>query len=229
MITFFSFLVIYSIVISLYMNRRKNPKNLALCIDKKALQIKNCKTQLFHSGPYMHGPICILPNLYLGAHCNAVNKDHLARHSITHIINVASEVHIAPGLFEYHHLHWTHYQRNLAQVEFIKAIKIIEDALQRNQVVLVHCQQGVERSAALVLAYLIYLSRKSMAPECAVTTKNWSLDHALRYVQEKVPDIHPNMELLYQLREFERSLTIKPPNSHRQYLYRSHSESTLYH
>lgn len=146
------------------MNRRKNSKNLALCIDKKALQIKHCKTQLFHSGPYMHGPICILPNLYLGAHCNAVNKDHLARHSITHIINVASEVHIAPGLFEYHHLHWTHYQRNLAQVEFIKAIKIIEDALQRNQVVLIHCQQGVERSATLVLAYLIYLSRKSMAP-----------------------------------------------------------------
>ncbi|KAI8879307.1 DSPc-domain-containing protein, partial [Backusella circina FSU 941] len=140
---------------------------------------------------YQYGPACILPNLYLGASYNAENTQQLHRLDVTSIINVASEINLPPASnkLEYHHIRWTHNQHNL---DFNRVIQIIYTAHSKNQVVLVHCQQGIERSATLVLAYLIYLSRQ-----------NWSLDHAISYVQKRAPAIRPNMNQLYQLREYE--------------------------
>lgn len=191
------------------MCNRKNLKKLALNISVTNHQTpKNNQISLSKDGDtkennrhntnnvYGQGPACILPNLYLGAHYNADNKEQLEQYGINCIMNVASEIVNTEPLehIQYHHIQWTHIQNNLACSEFEKAIKIILSAHEQKQIVLIHCQQGIERSAALVLAFLLY------------TTRTWTLDRALVFVKEKAPAIRPNMELLYQLREYEQSL-----------------------
>lgn len=179
------------------MDSRKNLKKLKLTVvDQKTKcngdtnnMIDNTCMQL-----YQKGPACILPNLYLGAFHNAQDIQQLKTHGINCIINVASEIKYTIPIpsINYHHIHWTHTQTNLASVEFDNAIKIIMDAHTQNQTVLIHCQQGIERSAALVLAFLLF-------------TNGWTLDTALSFVKQKAPGIRPNMELLYQLREYEQT------------------------
>lgn len=157
---------------------------------------------------YKQGPACILPNLYLGAYYNAVNKERLQQFGINCIINVASEVTNTSEPIEgihYHHIQWTHFQNNLARFEFDKAIKLILAAHEKNQIVFIHCQQGIERSAALVLAFLLYTTRGKQSWSNTEQKEAWSLDRAFNYVREKAPHIRPNMELLYQLREYEQS------------------------
>ncbi|KAI8047558.1 protein-tyrosine phosphatase-like protein [Gilbertella persicaria] len=179
------------------MNNKRNPKKLALNISKKQGSFTRHKTD-----DYQTGPACILPNLYLGAYHNALDTAQLERHRINCIINVACEITIKtiPHHITYHHFAWTHSQQDLAKSEFTRAISLIYQAHSQHQTVLIHCQQGIERSAALVVAFLIHLSSSARV---------WSLDDTLRFVKTKAPGIRPNMELIYQLREYERSLTVK--------------------
>jgi hypothetical protein len=218
---------------------KKNPKKLALNLSIKSpaatatttnVVIQSSSQEECHNMQeyksesllYRQGPACILPNLYLGAHYNASNTAQLAQFNIRCIINVASEITLItiPNNIEYHHLRWTHNQNNLARVEFAQAISKIEYAHSKQQNVLIHCQQGIERSAALVIAYLLSTSRqcgritKTAGGSCgnnSLAGQNWSLDRALKYVQEKASGIRPNMEILYQLREYEK-LIIPPPS-----------------
>lgn len=181
---------------------------------------KDVDMQQSTSNIYQQGPACILPNLYLGACYNALNATQLTRHGITCIINVASEIKINVPLphIEYHHIKWTHSQLNLAASEFDQAIETIRIAHDHNQNVLIHCQQGIERSAALILAFLMKSTRymkkidaKMNDTFSTLAGQNWSLDRALNFVKEKAPSIRPNMELLYQLREYEQSIPNQQP------------------
>ncbi|KAI8368747.1 protein-tyrosine phosphatase-like protein [Blakeslea trispora] len=173
---------------------KRNLKKLALNLPKKSIKHQ---PETVHN--YQSGPAHILPNLYLGAYHNATNTTQLDCFRINCVINVASEISlILPPHITYHHLKWTHCQRNLAQSEFAHAIHLIHQAHQQQKTVLVHCQQGIERSAALIIAFLIHASKTKEA--------TWTLDHTVAFVKSKAPGIHPNMELLYQLREYEKSL-----------------------
>lgn len=216
---------------------KKNPKKLALNLFlKKSSPLTTTETNAAAVQPsisdmqyknesllYRQGPACILPNLYLGAHYNASNAQQLAQFNIRCIINVASEISISslPNTIVYHHLHWTHRQNNLARVEFAQAISKIEYAHSQQQNILIHCQQGIERSAALVIAYLLFSSRQAVkitsrsdnTSSSHLAGQNWTLDCALKYVQERAPGIRPNMELLYQLREYEKLINPTPHNT----------------
>lgn len=59
--------------------------------------------------------------------------------------------------------------------------------------VLVHCRQGVSRSASVVLAYLM-------------KTKHLSYDEAFAFVKARRPRVSPNSSFSKQLRQFERRL-----------------------
>ena len=112
-----------------------------------------------HLSHYEHGPAQILPNLFLGACHTAESRDMLERHGISCILNVAREVHSDTAslhVSSYHHLKWTHTQNNLGRREFLRAIRILETAHRDSMNVLIHCQSGVERSASLVIAYILY-------------------------------------------------------------------------
>jgi hypothetical protein len=60
--------------------------------------------------------------------------------------------------------------------------------------VLVHCQQGVSRSCAVVTAYLMAQNGRSVV-------------EALEYVQKRRPQAQPNIGFMAQLQDFYDSLT----------------------
>lgn len=62
--------------------------------------------------------------------------------------------------------------------------------------VLVHCKMGVSRSAATVIAY-------------AMKQYGWSLEQALRHVQELRPIVRPNPGFLRQLQTYQGILTAR--------------------
>ncbi|KAF7730405.1 Dual specificity protein phosphatase 4 [Apophysomyces ossiformis] len=195
--------------------RQKNHKNLSL--DLLRLQqdssqpsqrsLEGTKPSLA-DGHYKHGPVQILPSLFLGAFHNALQPDVISCCNISCILNVASEIEppiLMTGI-QYHHLRWTHAQ-DLSR-EFSHAIRVLESVLSTGAKVLVHCQCGIERSAALVIAYILYLSRRPrnvQVPENPIS-KSMSLEEAYEFVRDRAPGIRPNMELMYQLGEFEQTL-----------------------
>ncbi|KAI0930983.1 hypothetical protein AcV7_005016 [Taiwanofungus camphoratus] len=82
------------------------------------------------------------------------------------------------------------------------AVRWIDDRLHRGVNVLVHCQQGVSRSAAIVIAYLIF-------------TQNMSYDSAFDLVRRKRACVKPNSGFVRALQEWEKQVirptTDRPP------------------
>lgn len=68
------------------------------------------------------------------------------------------------------------------------AFAFIDDALVRGTEVLVHCRMGVNRSAAVIVAFLVL--KRGMDAESAV-----------RLVQDSAPDARPFEPFLHQIRE----------------------------
>jgi len=93
----------------------------------------------------------------------------------------------------YYHQCWNHNQRN-TQEKLLDAFNIIDSTrLEDQHSILVSCQQGVSRSATLVIAYVM-------------KTKQWGLMKSYNFVKEKCPWIAPNITLMNELSEFEQHL-----------------------
>jgi protein-tyrosine phosphatase len=75
-------------------------------------------------------------------------------------------------------------------------ITFIEEALESGQGVLVFCTDGVSRSAAIVIAYLMYSKRKTYS-------------EAYSFVKLKRSVAKPNFGLVKQLMMFEETLKLK--------------------
>ncbi|KAF9274814.1 Dual specificity protein phosphatase 10 [Mortierella alpina] len=180
------------------------------------------------ASPYTSEPVCVLPHLYLGAEHNALDVNMLSRLGITSVLNVAVEIATAASeesrslepssgtrgtttttigdskivytsqgtIIHYKNLSWTHHQKNLKD-EFPMAFKFIEETRSLGGKVLVHCQLGVSRSASLVIAYVM-------------KTRKLGLSDAYEFVKTRSGVISPNMSLMYQLAEFEKTLKDKP-------------------
>ncbi|KAF9138843.1 hypothetical protein BGX30_008671 [Mortierella sp. GBA39] len=167
------------------------------------------------ASPYISEPVCVLPNLYLGAEHNATNVKVLKRLGITFVLNVAIEIaqqegstatttiqldtsaaeEATRGSIEFKSLAWTHHQKDLLR-EFPTAFAMIDEAMAASNgqgKTLVHCQLGVSRSASLVIAYVM-------------RARGMGLTEAYDYVKQRSGVISPNMSLMYQLAEFEKGL-----------------------
>ncbi|KAF8936115.1 hypothetical protein BGZ47_009643 [Haplosporangium gracile] len=167
------------------------------------------------ASPYISEPVCVLPNLYLGAEHNATNVRVLKRLGITFVLNVASEIakqegstvttttqldtsaaeEATRGSIEFKSLAWTHHQKDLLR-DFPTAFAMIDEALAASNgqgKALVHCQLGVSRSASLVIAYVM-------------RARGMGLTEAYDFVKQRSAVISPNMSLMYQLAEFEKGL-----------------------
>ncbi|EKM55098.1 uncharacterized protein PHACADRAFT_255472 [Phanerochaete carnosa HHB-10118-sp] len=82
-----------------------------------------------------------------------------------------------------------------------RATAFITDALQDTRArVLVHCVQGVSRSASVVCAYLI-------------KAYGWTPAQAVQFVKSKRPCTDPNPGFVSQLGEYYESLRASPPSS----------------
>lgn len=98
------------------------------------------------------------------------------------------------GKLRYKKFPWGHNQENL-QDYFHSAFSFIDEGRDQNYGVLVHCQLGVSRSASMMLAYVM-------------RTLRLPLHEAYAYVKSKSSVISPNMSLIYQLVEFEKTLNL---------------------
>ncbi|KAB5594324.1 hypothetical protein CTheo_2254 [Ceratobasidium theobromae] len=108
----------------------------------------------------------------------------------------------------YIHLPWSHGQSDLVKVGFPTAMSFVDHAQRKGQGVLIHCQCGVSRSATLMIALVM---RASMPREGAgvpedLTSIQGGMHNAYAYVKDKSKWIGPNMSLIYQLLEYERSI-----------------------
>lgn len=137
------------------------------------------------------GPIKVLPGLYLGNERHASDRDQLDELGIGAVLNVAVEVAGWPELSASHlSLGWTHNQRNIVCC-FDQAFAFIDSG--RASSVLVHCQEGVSRSASLVIAYLM-------------KTFGLSATRAYAFLKSRSPAISPNIHLFSQLVRYETEL-----------------------
>jgi len=132
--------------------------------------------------------------LYLGSISAVLDPSILREHDIHHLVQVLD----APWLPESEQDGYECYRLDILDLEsqdlkphLEDAVEDIDSALGRGRNVLVHCQQGVSRSAAIVIAYLI---RK----------RGMSFDSALAFVRQRRPCIKPNSGFVRCLREWER-------------------------
>ncbi|CAG8486423.1 24512_t:CDS:2 [Cetraspora pellucida] len=119
----------------------------------------------------------IIPGLYLGrlnSLIAASDQSWLKEHKITHILTVADSISPSfPGLFKYKVISIRdHPSQNISR-HFEEMFEFIQSVLdQEGGKILVHCHQGVSRSASVVIAYIM-------------RSQQVSLDHALKLVKER--------------------------------------------
>nr|KAF6467982.1 slingshot protein phosphatase 3 [Rousettus aegyptiacus] len=101
-----------------------------------------------------------------------------------------------PERFTYHNVRlWDEESAQLLP-HWKETHRFIEAARAQGTRVLVHCKMGVSRSAATVVAY-------------AMKQYGWSLEQALRHVQELRPIARPNPGFLRQLQTYQGILTAR--------------------
>lgn len=161
--------------------------NLFYCVDCY-LKKKNEKYEAdlnYHTKLDFHE---IIPNkLYLGNNESAKNLDLLKNNQITSILICGyflSE--FFPGQFIYKTLEIQDNEYEIIINSLIKGIEFIE----KNKTILVHCREGISRSSAIVIGYIMYKEKKSY-------------NEAENFVRTKKSDINPNENFVNQLKEFE--------------------------
>eukprot|EP00308_Calcidiscus_leptoporus_P008477 CAMPEP_0119363778 /NCGR_PEP_ID=MMETSP1334-20130426/10709_1 /TAXON_ID=127549 /ORGANISM="Calcidiscus leptoporus, Strain RCC1130" /LENGTH=782 /DNA_ID=CAMNT_0007379321 /DNA_START=112 /DNA_END=2461 /DNA_ORIENTATION=- len=143
----------------------------------------------------------VVPGLYVGANAAAREVTLLHQAGVTHVINCAagSCADHHPQSFKYMRLYLKDSMREDIAAAFYDALEYIHTAIQNNGVVFVHCQQGVSRSAAIVLAYLMWVKRASY-------------EAALDLVRAERPTVNPNIGFACALLAWGE-LLIAPPNA----------------
>jgi len=131
--------------------------------------------------------------LYLGSLSATMEKSTLHEKNITHLVQVLD----VPWLplsekdgFECYRIDIIDVPSADLKCHLEGACKDIEKALRGGQNVLVHCQQGISRSAAIVIAYLIKYH-------------GMTYDSAHALVRNKRPCIKPNSGFVEALRAWE--------------------------
>ena len=143
----------------------------------------------------------VYPDILVGEASIAKNKDRLGRIGVTHVLNTAEgrtgfHVQTGPAFYgdqlEYFGIEATDADNFSLRPLFDQCSDFIEAALAKQGKILVHCRQGVSRSATIVLAFL--MARRGMP-----------LKEALKTVHDE-RNVCPNDGFLNQLIEYEAEL-----------------------
>lgn len=151
--------------------------------------------------PYCNGPVQILPGLYLGSWKTATDINTLEELGIVCVLNVAKEIDDTtcnqssqvniqePKKIDHFKFNWTHDQDLVPSID--SAIEVISKCQAQGKPLLVHCLQGLSRSAALTIGYVM----KTQKVHC---------QQAYEFVKSKAPSISPNVGLISHLVELEK-------------------------
>jgi len=106
----------------------------------------------------------VVPNeVFISSYQVASNLESLQRHQITHIVNTAADV--CDSCFPEHFKYTTYYLKDTNNEDisllFYRTFEWMQSALEGGGRVLVHCREGVSRSATMIIAYLMWRFRLS--------------------------------------------------------------------
>jgi len=136
----------------------------------------------------------VYPNVYVGDVYSAHNANELKRLKITHVVNVACGVSSAyPKDFAYLHVPLLDCASENIQEHFHKTSAFIHEAVSSGGRVLIHCLQGVSRSATIAAAFVI--KELSTTPQ-----------EAVKFIKQRRPSIKPNSGFMNQLESYRQTL-----------------------
>ena len=131
----------------------------------------------------------IVPYVYLGSE-KAMKPSLLAKYNIQNVLNVTPKADDdIPGILNKQISVYDDIHQDLLSY-FNISNHFIDDAVNRNQNVLIRCKAGISRSATFVAAYLMW-KRKISAID------------ALKIISEKRSIISPNPSFLKQLEKYQ--------------------------
>ena len=143
----------------------------------------------------------IIPNqLFLGNQHHAESPEVMEHLGITHIVNATKTVHNKfPDKIQYCRIVVEDSDKEMICYHFNIAFRFMDYALLENEDrsqhrVLVHCAQGVSRSATIVIMYLM-------------KKFDWSFEEAYEYAKRHRNEVQPNDGFQEQLREFADART----------------------
>ncbi len=118
----------------------------------------------------------ITPNIWLGDFRGALNRKFIEDNKITYIINAMEEdpkYHYMPDIPYVHLPYRQKHLNNYLGNHFLNiGANILNELINNNQVVYVHCKKGHHRSASVIAAYLIKF-------------KNINNENALSFIKDK--------------------------------------------
>jgi len=136
----------------------------------------------------------ILPYLYLGNQENAHEKDMLQALGIKRILNVADDAECKwQNDFKYLHLKLDDVENQSIRPFFQQAFGFIDEARNLQEPVLVHCVQGISRSASFIIAYVMQKEK-------------WTLKKTMDHAKAARSIVNPNRGFQAQLCEYEKEL-----------------------
>lgn len=136
----------------------------------------------------------VIDGLFITNADGAAEKERLKEAGITHIINAAtSMVNPFPDDFKYLKKEFPDTPDAPLLEVLDETVEFIHQALTTGGKVLVHCSQGISRSASIVIGYLIYAQKLPYAQAFMITATarpiiqpNYGFEQQLIKYQEKV-------------------------------------------
>jgi len=136
---------------------------------------------------------CLASQLYLSDFYNSCDDDaHLRQRNITKMLNMCAHVMRRDG-YDILQIPISNYGETGLRSCLDKCFNFIEEARKNAKNILVHCHAGVNRSATVVVAYLM-------------ASQKWDLKTAYSYVKERRKIIELDPKYFQQLLEFETEL-----------------------
>jgi protein-tyrosine phosphatase len=133
------------------------------------------------------------PPLYIGSLVD-VNSDFVERENVSLVVSALSSELTRERekveACEYHRIVIDDVGSAMIASHLPALFKLLDEARSRNKTILVHCKEGVSRSATLVAAYLAYL-----------TDWDEDLSNILLYIQQRRRIMNPNAGFRGQLKD----------------------------
>jgi len=146
------------------------------------------------------------PQIYLGGDVVAQNLAQLQSHGITHVLNAAGVAcpNYHEGELSYLTLHLYDSANEDISTILYEAVAFIEEIVHSGGRVYIHCHQGVSRSSAMAIAYLMW-------------TNGCGYESAYAFVRERRGVASPNAGFIARLMQLAKRFAAPTPTAPRLY------------